>query len=829
MRAGEGLRLWLGDLALALRRMRNAPGFTAVVVLTLALGIGGATALFSVVAAVTLRPLPYPDVDRLVHVWATWPGGSGNVSFPDYAAVREQVPAFEAVTAYEPWGGVALTDAEPPLPLDPSFVTGEYLAMLGAKAVTGRLLGGADDLTTHQPLLVVSHALWQRRWGGDPEVVGRAVELNGQPFTVAGVMPAGFRDLGLAEGGPPVDVWLPVGAAESLLGQAPLSEPVRIYWILGRLRPGATLAQAQQQLDAVAARLQRERPSSHEGYELAAQPLRERLHGPYVKPATLLLVAAALLLVVACVNLAATLGTRLARRRPEIVVRVALGATTRRLLRQLLVEAAALAVAGGLAGCLVAWALVKLVAAWVAANLSTLVDVRLDGAALAFAAMLVLATCVLLAVAPALEGRRASLAGTLRGAGRDGAALGGGRGARALVAVQVALTCVLLVGAGLMLRTLDRLARRDVGFPTAGVLTFQLELTGARYAEPPARVAFAQRLDERLARLPGVEDAVLLGPARLANSTWIVRVRPAERPARTPEDYTMLFRHSVNPGALAKLGVPLLAGREIDERDHAQAPLVAVVSATVAREMWPGADPLGRTLLRADPTLPPITVVGVAGDVKHRHRYSLDDVRSGLPLAATGPQRDVYFPYAQRPNPTLTWALRLAGDADPTLAGVQKAVAALDPDVPVIGPTLLDERLAAQEGAPGAIAALLGAFAGFGLLLGAVGVYGVVAQTLERRARELGMRMVLGAHPRRMAFAVVAAGAVPALAGALVGLLGSLATGPALAAMLVDVSSSDPLTLVLVPVVLLAVALAAAAGPARRVLRGEPLRALRGE
>jgi putative ABC transport system permease protein len=510
-----------------------------------------------------------------------------------------------------------------------------------------------------------------------------------------------------------------------------------------------------------------------------------------------------------------------------MAVRAALGASTGRLLRQLLVEAGVLAIAGGIAGCAVAWGLVWVLGGWIAGNLSPLVEVRPDGAAFGFAALLTAATTTLLALAPAREGHRAGLAGTLRRAGRDGAAGGGNRGARLLVFTQVALTTVLLVGAGLMLRTVERLARRDVGFPTAGILTFQLDLTGARYAEPEARVAFAQRFEAAAVALPGVREVALLGPARLARATWVVRLRPAERPAASPEDYTMLFRHSVNANALSRLGIPLLRGRELDERDHAGAPLVAVVSETVAEEMWPGQDPLGRQLLRPDATLPPITVVGVAGDVKHRDRYSLDDVSAGFPLAASGPQRDVYLPYAQRANPTQTWALRFDGDLETTLAGVRRVAGAIDPDVPVAEPTLLDDRLAAQEGTPKALASLLAAFAAFGLLLGGVGVYGVVAETLRRRRRELGMRMALGANPSQLTTLVVATGALPALAGAAVGLLGSLAMGPSLAALLVDVRATDPLTLATVPLVLLLVALAAAAGPARRVLRGDPLRALR--
>jgi putative ABC transport system permease protein len=832
-RAGETLLSWLADARLALRLARRAPLATALVVATLALGIGGATALFGVVAAVTVRPLPFPAADRLVHVWGTWPGGSGNVSFPDYRAIREGAPALEAVAAYEPWGGVAATDSTPPQALQPSFVTGEYLAMLGARPALGSGFAGvAADGTRPQRVALVSHAFWQRRWGGDPRTVGATLELNGQPFTVTGVLPSGFRDLGLAEQGPAVDVWLPVGNAETLLGQPPLDDHFRIYWVLGRLRPGATVEQAREQLEAVAARMAREHPDSHHGYGLAVQELRERLHGPVVRPATLLLAGAALLLVIACANLAGTLGSRFARRRPEMAVRAALGAGTRRLLRQLLVETALLAAFGGLAGCLVAWGLVRLLGNWIATNLAAFVDVRLDGTALGFAAAATAAACAALAVAPALEGRRAGLAPTLRAGGRGGGLPGAGGSARGLVLVQVALATVLLVGAGLMARTLERLQRRDVGYPTAGIITFQLELTGPAYVEREARVALAGRLEEAFDGLPGVRSATLLGPSRLAHSTWILRGRPTERAGARAEDFLMMFRHSVDPGALGQLGVPLLAGRELDGRDHATAPPVAVVSASVAAELWPGIDPIGRQLMRPDAELPPITVVGVAADVMHRHRYSLDDVASGLPVSASAPQRDIYMPYAQRPNTTMTWALRLdegSGRSDDVLAAVRSTVAAADPDLPILGATLLDERLAAQEGAPGAVASLLAAFAAFAVLLAAIGVYGVVSQALERRTREVAVRLALGADPRQVLLATVAAGTAPAAVGAALGVLASVAVAPALAAFLVGVGGRDPLTLAVVPLALLAVAAVAAWVPTRRLLAGEPLRALRGE
>ena len=830
VRTGRDLLALGGDLRLAVRLLRRNPGFAAVVVLTLALGIGGTTALVSVASAVTLRGLPYPAAERLVHVQGFWPGGSGNLSFLDYQALRERARSFEAIAAYEPWGGVALTSAERPEPVDPNFVTGDYFAMLGVRPAIG---GGfafppGDDGRGDHRVALVSHAFWQGALGGDPRIVGRTIELNGIPFAVAGVMPPGFHDLGLAEGGPATDVWLPAGTASALVTQPGLAEMFRIYWVVGRLRPGTTLAAAREEIAAIAAQVARERPETHEGYGMETWSLTERLHGPFARPTLLVACGALFLLLVACGNLAGALGARLARRRPELALRAALGASTLRLLRQLVVETALLAGLGALAGLTLAVVLTRILGAWVRENLSAVIEARIDGAALACVTLLGAGAALLFAAGAAREGRNLEV----RGALGDGERVGGrrrwrDRGGR--IVLQVALTTVLLVAAGLMLRSVAELGRRDVGYRPEGLLTFQLALASPRFTEPAARVAFARRVEDALDAIPGAGPPALLGPSALSHATWIARMRPASRSGERPEDFTMLFRHSVNPGALAQLGIPLRQGRDFTGADGPEAPPVAIVSEAVAKELWPDRPALGQPLYLPHDDVPPITVVGIAGNVMHRRRYSLEDAAAGLPAGNTGPQRDVYFPYAQRPNTRQTWALRAGGDPSAVLAAARRAVARVDPDLPLTEPVLVERRLAEQEGVPGALAALLGGFALFALLLAALGVYGAAAQAVQQGLREMGVRLVLGARPARLLGALVARGVGPVAAGALLGLAASLAVTPAMAAFLVGVEGLDAPTLAVVLGLLLAAALLTTLAPARRVLGGEPLRSLRGE
>lgn len=833
VRAARGaavLESLAADVAYAVRALRRAPAFAGAALVTLALGIGGASAVWSVVRA-ALREPAYPAADRLVHLWARWPGGAGNMAYADFRALEAHARAFERLAAYESWGGVALTGRERPALLKTSFVSRDYFEILGARPVQGRVFAPAENgATASQPVAVVSAACWRRELGARADVVGSVIDLNGRPYTLVGVLDDDFRDLGQAETRvPPPDVWLPLAEAPALLGQPPLNEPYRIYWALGRLRAGATLADARHDLEAAAAARVAEDPVGRAGNAFAMQPLRERLGGAAARPALLVFGAAALILLLGAVNLASASLVRLERRRPEMAVRSALGASAARLVRQLVVEALVLAAGGTLVGLGLAVLLTRALGAWVRANVAALVEPRVDGAVLAVAAGLGLAVVAIFGVLPALVGRRVDLRAALAHGGTRGTTRGPSGLRRATAVAQIALAVVLLVGAGLLGRSLAALLAQDVGYDPRRLLTFRLDLAGARYADAAARTRFVEALEPALRGAPGVDSVTVWGPSLLADATWVVSVFPDDRTPRGPSDFVQAFRHSVNPGALANLGLPLRAGREVARTDRADTPLVAVISESLARELWPGESAVGKRLRRVDGGLPRITVVGVAGDARHRDRYSLEDVAAGIGPSGLGPQRDVYLPYAQRPNPSVTLAVRIAGGEGAATAAIRRALARLDPDLPLADVALLEARLARQAAAPRAIAGAFGGFALFGAFLAALGIYGVLAQSLAQRARELGVRMALGASRGRLLRREIARGLGLAAAGATVGVAGALALARLLASLLFGVPPSDPWTFAAVLGLLLALATTTTAVPAGRVLRRDAWRALREE
>jgi putative ABC transport system permease protein len=385
----------------------------------------------------------------------------------------------------------------------------------------------------------------------------------------------------------------------------------------------------------------------------------------------------------------------------------------------------------------------------------------------------------------------------------------------------------LLVAAGLMGRSLARLLAQPMGYATADLLTLRIDLSGERYADGPARARFAGAFEESVRALPGVRSVTLWGPSMLGNATWVVSVFPEGRAPAGPDDFVQTFRHSVNPGALANLGLPLRSGRELARSDAAGAPLVAVVSATLARDLWPGEDAVGKRLRRVDPALPPITVVGVAGDAQHRDRYSLGDVAAGIGPCGVGPQRDIYFPFAQRPNPSLTAAVRFSGDDGALGVAIARAVARLDPNLPVSDLALLDRRLVRQASAPAAMAALFVAFAVFAAFLAALGLYGVIAQSIEMRAREIGIRLALGARAGALVRREVRVGSAFACAGVALGVLAAGALARFLEALLFGVSARDPWTFAGAVGFLVALAAVTAYVPARLVVRRGAMLALR--
>ena len=819
----------LPDLRYAARMLWKRRATTTLAVVTLALGMAASATLFSAARAVFWNPLPYPQAERLVHIWHTAPGFVGNFSYPDYVAMVEQNRSFESVSAFEPWGAVAITGIERPRPLSPNFVTPMHLEHQGAQPLHGRLFTAEENqVHSAQPAAILSYALWRDQFGGDAGIVGKSVQLNRTPFTVVGVLRPEFVDYASS---PQIarDIWLPAAMAPSLLGQGPLTSTFRIYWGLARLKPGVTLAQAQEDLNAISQRMEEKFPSSHRGFRLNVQPLQEYLLGGFRAPVTVLALGAVFILLIGCANVANLLLAQMSERRREMAVRTALGASSSRLLQQLLAESSLLAGLAGALGIAVALAGVGALRGVLLAGVSPLLVVEMDALALAVSMGLALLTAVLCGLAPALEGARVDIRESLSHSGRSGVQLGRSPLRRALVVAEVTISVVLLVGAALMLRSFNNLTNTNIGVQSENLLTFRMDLTGPQYAQPAQRIEFARAFEEKAKTQPAIESVTLFGPSVLGRATWVMFVLPQEHPSVRPEDFQMVSRHNLNPGGLRNLGVPLLRGREFTEFDNAQNPRVAVVSEALAQQFWPGQDAVGKQLKFSNPALPPLTVIGVAADVKHRTRYNLQALAQSNGPMGLQPQRDVYLPYAQRGEAALTAAVRVRGGAQAGVDAVRAALAGIDPDLAISDVMFLNDRIAQQEQQPAAIAGLTGVYAAIALLLSALGVYGVLSQAVSQRTQEFGVRMALGARVGDVLRMVVRQGMTLVTIGVVLGAIAAASLTQLLTLLLYGVSPLDGASFGVAGAVLGVVALAACLGPAWRASRVDPMTALRHE
>ncbi|HKG92437.1 MAG TPA: ABC transporter permease [Gemmatimonadaceae bacterium] len=811
----------LRDAAVALRSLRRSPAFAAVAALTLALGVGATTAIYSVVDAVLLRPLPYAAADRLVVVRqhrAVDARTPMEVSYPDFLDWRAQARSFEAVAAvpsnvsrfvYEAAGG---GDAEQ---IYGALASGELFPTLGARPLLGRTLTPEDDRAGAAPVVVVGHRLWRTRLGGEAAAVGRAITLGGRSYTVVGVMPRGFEFPRSAE------LWMPLLPAIDSLAQ---SRQVAFLNVVARLRPGVSVAQADAEMDGVAARVMA--ASGPPGLSVGATvtPLSEELLAGARPALRILLAAAALLLAVACANVANLMLARGGARRTEMAVRAALGAGRGRLVRQMLVEAGLLSAAGTLLGLVLCTAgLSALVALGPARDLAGAERIGVDARVLAFAAALSLLTAAAFGVMPALRGARTDPAEALRGgaaAGRSTVGAAGRRVLRALVSAQVALAVVLLVGAGLLARSFAKLRGVELGFDRGRTVTAQVYLPEAKYPGPAEGRAFYDELVARAGRLPGVEAAagVLIRPLEGPDGfdyPFTIEGRGADEQARNP----LLNYEAVTPDYFRAMGIPLLRGRGFTVDDRADAPPVALVGRAVADRFWPNGDAVGQRIKWGGPASrrPWVTIVGVAGDGRYR--------------GAQDVTLDVYVPHTQSPWPLNHVVLRAAGPggAPAAAAALRNELRAIDPGVRAVDVVTVGEMLDRSLSRPRFNALLLGVFAAAALLLGAVGIYGVTAYATAQRAREMGIRVALGARSGDVRALVVREAAVMAGAGIVAGVAAALAASRLLQGLVFGVSTADPLTFVAVPLFLAVVTVAAALGPARRATKADPVQALRSE
>jgi putative ABC transport system permease protein len=796
--------LWQ-DVKFSLRMLSKSPGFTAVAVLTLALGIGANTAMFSVIRGVLLKPLPYPEPERLITL-------RSNQSLPDLVDIRAQTQTLEDM------GGVTLftfdyTGGQEPVQLQAGMVTAEIFHVLGARALHGRLITPEEDRFGGPPVVVLSHGFWQRQFGGDAGVVGRTIPLSGLAYTVVGVMSPDFvmpRET--------VDVWLCVRS-----GYAPGARHRGVHFMrtYARLRPGVTLTQAQAEFEAIDQRLAEIDPVENKDRRTTLVPLMDRVVGN-IRPALLTLFGAVgLVLLIACANFSSLLLSRSASRQHELLVRTALGAGRGRLIRQMLTESTLVALLGGAAGVLLSGWGVEALLALDPGNIPRADSVRVDTWVLVFTLGASLFSGVLFGLLPAWSGSRLDLNESLQ-QGTRGATAGRGRYRlrSVLVAAQLALALVLLVSAALLIETFWQLRSVTPGFDPNGVLTMRLVLPEERYREIPRQTEFRHRLLDSLNTLPGVQ-AAMVSELPLTNDYLMHNFAIEGRPAFTPGDDPELMSRSVAGDYFRVMRIPLLEGRAFTAADRAGAPLVGVVNEAFVRAYFPKESPLGARFRWSRAEGPPqwITIVGVVADVKH----------FGLHVPE---EPAVYWPYEQSTQIWKRWqnvVLRAGAEPAAVADAAKRKVWALDPLLPVTRVRTLAEVTEAAAGLQRFNMLLLGLFAGLALALAMVGVYGVIAYVVEQRTREIGIRMALGAQRRDVLHLVLRQGIQLTAAGVVAGLGLAFVATRLLAGLLYGVTATDPLAFLVAAVVLASVALLACYVPAARATRVDPMVALRYE
>jgi putative ABC transport system permease protein len=797
------------DIRYGLRILARSPGFTAAAVLVLALGIGANTAIFSVVNAVLLKPLPFGHPARIVSVphvppQDIFPGQKTfAVSPANYLDWKAQNDVFEHMAILTD-GTTTLTGAGDPQSVGTGYVSAEFFAVLGLKPRLGRLFAQGDD-EPGQRVAVLSEEFWKTRFGSNPSAVGGSIALNGQQYSIVGVLPSGQAyPAGL-------DVWVP-------LVFSPEEKAVRgmhDYNVLARLKPGVTLDGARAQMNAIAARLAVQYPKDDKGWGATVIPLHEELVGD-VKPALLVLLGAvAFVLLIACANVANLVLARTLGRRKEIAVRAALGATRPRIAQQLFIETTLISLAGGALGVAIAGLGLHGIVAFLGDRMPRTTEIRLDAPVLAFTFGVSLLTGLLAGVIPAVRLTRGDQAEALKQGGRSDSDAGSPAARNALVVAEVALALMLMVGAGLLVRSLGRLRGVDPGFDPKNVLHVPAGIPDEKYTTPEARRAFYARVLERVRALPGVEAAGGMNTLPLSTNGSIQPFAIEGRAAGAMTDQPEVAVRVLTPGTLKTMRIALRGGRDFTAADDERAPAAILVSEAMAKRFWPGENAVGKRLTL---TFFPQTVrevVGVVADVKLRGLADLE------PVAA------IYLPHAQMPGTNMSLLVRTDRNPRGVASAVTAAIRATDPEQPVEGIGTMDEYLRDSLSHQRFNVLLLTAFAALALGLAAVGIYGVLAYAVRRRRREIGIRMALGADVTALLRLVVFQGMRPALVGLGIGLAGSLALGRVLTSLIYGVSPGDPLTLAAVSLLLVLVSLAACALPAWRATRIEPNRVLR--
>jgi len=805
------MRVLQRDLAYALRVLLKRPGFALICILTLALGIGANTTIFSLIDGVLLRPLPYPHPERLLSLWTSYPASPGQpdiFSAPNYLDLAARTRSLEAVAAFDN-ANFTLSGNGQPESLAGLRMTASLSRVLGLDPRIGRWFTPQED-DGGQSVVVVGDTFWRTRLAADPRVLGRPLLLNGRPFTILGVLPAGTGFPSIS-----TNLYVPISfTPDDRAGRGNVE-----FNVAARLRPAVATATAEAELRAIAAALAQAYPAADQGIRMGAVPMRETLTGNVRGVLVVLWAAVAFMLAVGCANVANLLLTHAAGRRREFAVRRALGASSGRLIRQLLTESLLLASAGGAAGLALALYAIPFMTARLPAAFPHLHEVGLDSAVLAFTLGISLLTGVLFGLAPAVGSARRNLALAIReGQARAGRGVAQRRWGQGLVIGEVAVVLVLLVGAGLALRSLVRLSGVDPGFRARGLIVWQLFLPPQRYPDSAAQRAFYRNVLEHVAGLPGVQSAALVNPLPFGpvDITLDGGFRIAGRPDPAPGQAPQALFSRITPGYFAAMGIPLERGRDFTAHDDETAPPVAVISHTLARRYFAAQDPVGQRLILGRRQPIELRIVGVAGDVKHNNLRS--DVRPEL-----------YIPLARFTPGIAGLVVRGAGDAAALLPSVQRRVWTLDSGLAANLSAPVENLLYASL-APARIAAiLLAAFAAATFVLGLAGIYGVLSYAISQRTREIGIRLALGAAPSGVLRMVLGEALALAAAGVAIGIVAAFGLSRFLDSLLFGVRASDPATYLVAAAGVPIAALLAAYTPARQAMRVDPATSLRAE
>jgi putative ABC transport system permease protein len=812
------MRNLVSDLRHGLRTLVRNPGFSTIAILLLALGIGANTAIFSVVDAVLLRPLPYQDSSRIMQIWHVPPAKSFpgmtlfSVSPANYLDWQRQNHSFEEMAAY---GGTNFNvgGKERPEAIQGAAVAPGFFSILGVHPLLGRTFSQEEDHPGQGHVVVLGYALWRDHFGADPGILGRSIVLNGETYSVIGVMSPNFRFPSFAQ------LWTPLAWTDE-------KRAVRgnhNYLVIGRLQSGVDVRAAQAEMSAISTRLEQLYPEDDKGWGATIRPLREQLVGD-VRPALLVLLGAvAFVLLIACANVANLVLGKILARKKEIAIRSALGATRAAILRQVLAETVLLSLAGGALGLFLASFGTTLIVKFLADRLPRFTEIALDVPVLAFAVFLALFAGIVAGLLPALRFTKTDVNEALKQGQSRGNSDSGSKTRGLLVVSEVALSLVLLIGAGLMVRTLWQLSNIQPGFDPQGVLTMSVSVPANKFATPSAQVAFFERVLQQVRTTPGVESAGAIDDLPMGNGGSHQPVAIEGQPVVPMADQPEVDVRLVSPGYLRTMRVPLLRGRDLTDSDVAGRTPTVLISESMARRFWPNENPLGKHLTLTFYPDAVREIVGVVGDVK------LDSLDENRPVATVYWPLDQIFASPSEPWRSFGMSLTVRLSVDPMAAAsaVTSAVHQVDPEAPVIDVISMNELISRSLSPQRSNMLLLAAFAGLALLLTAVGIYSVLSYAVRRRVREIGIRMALGASHSDVLRMVVADGMKPILLGVGIGFAVALALGRVVSSLIYGVLPTDPLTFAAVALLLVAVGLLATAVPAYRATRVEPIRTLR--